>query len=478
MFDSSPYLVTPCSLEILTMSAEDEVVVDPVGGVEAQNRFFRSLVDRLDRPSTSSAKTVPCEVYSVGQDFDLWITLFVDTVKAVNNLKSNEQARINALCLTWLPTKLHAGETRAVYENLPQEVKQNWQTLKTALSKAFRNDEEEIAFINNEAAWKRTPNMPLRDYKNGLLIRMDKYQSALRAVKQEWERCAVRRFRAGLNDDVLSVHILMTCVNDKHTLEDAFNVACTYEQTLKTIAQSGNKAIAPTLAAVLPIPQMSAATEPTQLSAFSSRTDERFEGIETAVKKTELDLSELKSGLTELKETVKEMKNDIVTLNNRSLYPRQTRTYNPFSRMPLQNATSRQYQQYPRQTPSHQQNIVPGLTNGPGYVNQPGLRPQANQTHPPARSVPDPFGSRMGRGLTDVKFPTQGPSAPTLGAVEGGGGWAQNRDTNGSFPNPNLQYGACDMGNGWVTWEDDPAVDEYGNAIDPFAYRDMQPPFY
>ena len=147
--------------------------------IEAQNRFFQSLVNRLESPG-GIAKAIPCEVYRIGTDFDLWSPLFVDTIKAVHNLRSTDQARIDALCLTWLPTKLQAGETRSVYENLPPNVKLSWPALKTALSKAFRDEAEEIAFINNEAAWRKTPTMTLRDYKNGLTHRLDKYQPSLR----------------------------------------------------------------------------------------------------------------------------------------------------------------------------------------------------------------------------------------------------------------------------------------------------------
>ena len=454
-------------------------VENPAAQMDAQNRFFQSLVARLETPG-GAAKSVPCEVYKIGTDFDLWVPLFVDTVKAVHNLTTTDQARINALCTTWLPTKLQAGETRSVYENLPPAVKQNWPDLKAALSKAFRDEAEEIEFINNEAAWVRTPGMPLRDYKNGLTHRLDKYQPHLRNINQEWQRAAVRRFRAGLKNDVLSAHILMTCVNNKHTLDDAYSVACNFENTLKTIAQSGNNTVAPTLAAMLPIPQIASVETTTQLGALNSRADEKMEALETAMKKSELDMSELRSGLLELKETVKELREDIVTLNNRSLYPRQTRPYFPVSRMPLQGASSRQYGNYqqPRQT-LRQQNTVPGLTNGPGYVNnnlsQSSVpRPQVNQS---SRNVPDPFGSRMGRGITDAKL-LQRTSAPTLGAVEGvKDGQDSPEVQNGSFSNPNLQYGLCDMGEGWVNFGGNEDGDDFP-PMDPPFYPDSAPPFY
>ena len=80
----------------------------------------------------------------------------------------------------------------------------------------------------------------------------------------------------------------------------------------------------------------------------------------------------------------------------------------------------------------------------------------------------------MGRVLTDVKIPTQGasapnpPTAPTVAAMEGKGQEEDARDK--SFPNPNLQHGAHDVGYGWVDCEINEAV-EQGYDVMPDGVR-------
>ena len=137
--------------------------------------------------------------------------------------------RLNALFTTWLPTKLEVGSERSVYEQLPQTTKDDWALLRSALFRAFKDESEEISFLSNENAWRRTQGMSLSDFRNGLISRLDKYQPALRNVTTEWERAAVRRFRAGLNNPILESHILLNCLGPKHTLQAAYEQACIWE---------------------------------------------------------------------------------------------------------------------------------------------------------------------------------------------------------------------------------------------------------
>ena len=424
---------------------------------EEQNRFFTSLVDRLTAADNhQSVKNVPIENFKMGNDFEQWLTLFVDILKAVYNLGPNDQARINTLSLKWVPAKLQAGCTRAAYDNLDDTTKASWNLLRDALSKAYKNQSEEIEFLNDEGAWKRG-DMSLLDYRNGLILRLDKYQPSLRNVQTEWERCAVRRFRAGMNNPILSAHILMTCVGARHTLEDAYSIACNYENTVKTLNSAG--AAVPSVAAMLPIPMASMDGPPQMSSLHQNPQDRRLEAIETNVKKSELDMSELKSALTEVKEGIKEMKTDFDSFKQyqpqRPLYQgrgQYSRPYFPMARMPLANSPTRPYSQY-RPTGYRPQNVTPGLTNGPGYITTP-QRSYTNNPYPYARNAPDPFGSRMGRQLVDVKDPTQGASATSMGAMgtQGGssGAKSENSQADVSFPNPHVQWGTYDVGYGWV----------------------------
>ena len=452
---------------------------------ENQQNFYKSMVDRLNNPNNTTMRNVPIEVYRVGMDFDAWVCMFVDTIKAVNNLTDSQAdvTRLNALSLSWLPTKLEHGSARSAYDNLPQDQKDTWPTLKNALSKAFRDTSDEIAFLNSESHWRRTPGMSLRDYRNGLVVRLDKYMSGLRGVDQEWNRAAVRRFRAGLDNPIIAAHILMQCTGDKHTLEEAFSIAVNFENTLTTLNNSAT--VAPTLAGMLPVAQMAALADPPQMNVLQSQSqpqDRRFEAIETSVRKSELDMSELKSAITEVKEGMKDIKTEFDNLRQapQPQYQRQARPYFPMSRMPLANSPPRPYF-YGRQMGARP-GITPGLTRGPGFANAP-QRPYVNayqQTYP----APDPFGSRMGRQMTDVKFPTQGASAPSMGAMESKGqGQGQGKDSvsqeSFTFPNPNLRSGNHDVGYGWVDCELSGAVDD-GYDIMPegaYGFCDNQPAF-
>ena len=188
--------------------------------------FYQALVTRLTEPRPQSIKSIPCEIFKSGDDFDLWVVSFVDNVRAAHNMTETD-ARLNALCLNWISTKLAVGATRSVYDNLTDATKQNWPALKQALSSAYRDESEEIRFLNNDDAWLRD-NLSLIDYKNGLLHRMTKYQPELKNVQAKWERTLVQRFRAGLKNSALEAHIQMACQTPgNHTLDRAYTIACT-----------------------------------------------------------------------------------------------------------------------------------------------------------------------------------------------------------------------------------------------------------
>ena len=137
-----------------------------------------------------------------------------------------------ALYLYFISTKLEAGPTRQAYDNLPDTSKTSWDVLKEALEQAFRDEEEQILFLSDERHYKRG-NMSLRDYKNGLLHKMNKYQNKLKDVQEEWEKTAMRRFRGGLENPILEAQILMNCVGDKHSLDYAYDIATNFENTIK-----------------------------------------------------------------------------------------------------------------------------------------------------------------------------------------------------------------------------------------------------
>ena len=118
--------------------------------------------------------------------------------------------------------------------------------------------------------------MSLRDYRNGLISRLDKYQPALRNVAAELERAAVRKFRAGLDNPILESHILLNCTGQRHTLQAAYEQAVNWENTLQNLSSShGTKGMTSSLAGLLSnVPQLSALSqEPPQFNALSAQSE-------------------------------------------------------------------------------------------------------------------------------------------------------------------------------------------------------------
>ena len=434
--------------------------------------FYEALIERINAPRQQTTKSIPCETYKSGQDFDLWVVTFIDNVRAVNGLTATD-ARLNNLCLNWISTKLEVGPTRSVYDNLPQTAKANWPALKQALSDAYKDESEEILFLSRDDAWKRN-GMPLIDFKNGLLHRMQKYQPDLKTVQGEWDRTAVRRFRAGLQNPYLEAHILMSCVGNNNNLDHAYSVAANYENTLQTLGQSGNKMV-PNLATMFNVPQTAALAEAPQFSAlspFQEKVNDRLVALETASKKQELDVSELKAGLTEVRDGVKTIKEEIVQnkFSARPVYQRPLRPLYPVVRAPVSSYARPQYQ-YQSQAPRPR--VVPGLTGGPGYLShQP--TPITQQGHQPQRLAQETYTNpspQIGPNRASSQGQTQA-SGPVLAAAED---CEQKHDTQAPFANPNLQYGYYDAGYGWTGTDlNDASAQGYDLAPDGvYVYSDM-----
>ena len=425
---------------------------------DQQNQFFQALVNRLNEPRATNVRSVPCENYNATSDFDSWVKLFEDSIRASNSLGNDDQARFNALCIRWLPAKLEPGPTRLVYENLDQAVRADWALLKPALSEAYQDKSEEINFINNEKAWTRA-GKSLRDYKNGLILRMDKYQRNLRQIRDEWEKAAVRRFRSGLEDPLLEAHILMNCVGENNNLEHAFRTACAFENTVSTLAQRGaDKAISPSLASVLAIPQISSLSlEAPQISALSAqgeRTEKRLEAIETSIKKNEMDNVELKAGFTEMKESIKSIK-DSLSQERPFRQPAFPRPFRPFSlnRMSAQPAYHKQYPQYRAHFPRPQgpTGIIPGLTGGPGFATSqtnPNINKAQGNINPIAHNPQSSGNSQTIGGDNNQK-------APMLASFEGFQGSDEVKYDTAPSANQNVQWGNVDYGYGWTDYDDD-----------------------
>ena len=436
---------------------------NPNPQAQAQANFYQMLIQRINQPRAPTIKSIPCSSYSSKTDFDLWVVSFIDSVRASHGLQANDQ-QLGPLCCNWISTKLEVGETRSVYDGLPDATKLDWGILKPALSEAFKDEEAEIVFINDESSYKRKPGVPLRDYKAGLLLRMEKYLSGLKAVPAEWQRALVRRFRLGLADPVLAAHILMTCVGPKLNLDSAYTVATTYENTLQTIGQD-NSSVVPNMASMLTIPQIaSLSVDPPQLSAlttYQEKTNERLTALETSSKKFDLNLSEVKTGLTEISEGVKALKEDMAqrVVPRGSYYPREIRPLYPVARMPA-NPFNRPY--YPSGGTGYRPQTVRGLTGGPGYMNRPLPRATDGPQNRFARlAQPSAQSPQIGNSASAATSPPAAQN-PTLSALDESA--SQPRaDADPSYgANPNVQCGSFDLGHGWVD-----SLDEYGYEYEP-----------
>ena len=316
--------------------------------------------------------------------------------------------------------------------------------------------------------------------KNGILHRMNKYQAGLKAVPAEWERTAVRRFLAGLEDPVLSAHILMTCRAENHTLDHAYSVASNYENTIKTITDNGTKQVLPNMASMLNIPQMaSLSLEPPQFSVLSpsqEKTNERLEALETAAKKHELDVTEVKAGLSEVREGLSQIKEEMTQSKiarsfvgyPRAAYQQQVKPMYPMARMPQPSSRT-----YVPGSYATRPRIVPGLTGGPGYVANPQAAFTSQSNPQPQRSNPQnlPNQSTQIGGRSNPNFP-QRPPGPVFNAMGDSNASQERLD---QFANPNLQYGSHDLGHGWTYADVNDAVSHGYDAAPEgmFVYSDM-----
>ena len=433
--------------------------------VGAQNEFYRLLINQLRHPRTHNVKSVPCSVYNLKSDFDQWVTSFEDAVRACHGLRMNDAA-LPELYLNWIATRLETGDTRAIFENLGQNVKGSWTLLKPALSTAFRDEAEESKFLNDESWWRYTPKtgMTLRDYKVGLLSKMQKYLGSLRAVNSEFERTAVRRFRLGIEDPVLQAHLLMSCTGDKMNLESAYSIASTYENTLCTIGKDAPTI--PNMAAMLTIPNLGALSADVPhfagLTTYQERTNERLDALELSSKKNDLNISEIKTGLTEVKDGMGQLQHEMQQLKLSS-YPRTVKPFYPVSRMPLANPYQRSYSQQPGQFARFP--TVKGLTGGPGYVNRP-FRSQPIENRLSNLAQASNQSTKIGAPAAAAA------SAPNLGSVEVDPGEGQAAGAASATANANLQHGSHDVGFGWY----EPEGYDYA-FVDPEGRYEFDPSF-
>ena len=281
---------------------------------------------------------------------------------------------------------------------------------------------------------------------------------------------------------MLEANILMSCTGSNHTLEQAYAVATNFENTLQTISQGNRGMVAPNMASMFGLPQLLAMSHETpQLSALTSyqeRTNERLDALETASKKSELDVAEVKASLDEVRDGVKSIKEELVNGRfGRPVYQRQVRPLYPMSRMPF-NSYNRPFYQGSQ---GFRPRVTPGLTGGPGYVNQQGSQQTQNPVAPQQRLFdPNQSSSTQMNRDKDQTSPLalpQRPPGPQLSAVEDKQGSSEDsrRADHANWANPNLQSGCFDTGFGWTTTDfNDAAMCGYDMAPEgAYVFSDM-----
>ena len=70
--------------------ANNAGAVAPPAGVPPP-AFYQALVNRLSEPRPQSIKSIPCEIFKSGDDFDLWVVSFVDNVRAAHNMTNGRK---------------------------------------------------------------------------------------------------------------------------------------------------------------------------------------------------------------------------------------------------------------------------------------------------------------------------------------------------------------------------------------------------
>ena len=240
---------------------------------------------------------------------------FTDNVRCAYDLPEND-ARLPALLLKWIVTKLSSGPTRASYDNLDATVRANWNQLKAALSECYLDENEKLTFLSRLDSHRRIPGQTLRAYKDSLLMKMTKYQPQLRTIAEEWRRTSLQRFREGLNNPLLRAHLMLVCPDASADIEEAFKAATAWENTINQIGKETKGSSAESLVSAmmgLPTASLSASVTPMMagLGSADDSLNRRFEALETKVRQNELDIAEVKDSLSRVKASVDEMKEDI-----------------------------------------------------------------------------------------------------------------------------------------------------------------------
>ena len=166
-------------------------------------------------------------------------------------------------------------------------------------------------------AHQRQPGQSLRTYKDTLLLKMEKYQPALKGVPDEWRRMGLQRFREGIRNHLLRAHLLLNCPTDSASIEDAFSTAMAWENTVSTLSndvrEGGNDGLVSALLG-LPTAEAPQSVTPRMVAVSNTEVDSyacRLDVLETRVQMGEVQLAEVNDSVSSIKAEMEEMKREI-----------------------------------------------------------------------------------------------------------------------------------------------------------------------
>ena len=312
----------------------------------------------------------------------MWLGHFQDNLRAAYELPRNAP-NLPELYTNWISTKMEPGPTRTVYDNLTEEVKDDWQLLEPALDAAFRNESEEREFMTRMDAYQRSKGQSLREYRDELVRRMDKYRAALRQVQQEWDREAIHRFRVGLKNPLMDAQVLLHCQGDAATLEEAFALITNWENTLSHLEKQGGErgaiSTGPLVSTLIGIPVL-APNEPVNLGSLQDPTsmeqvknqmkqhEMKITGLVAGMKTMDDKFGGLTEGLSDLSKEVKEGFHLFMSKLETAL-PAYPTPYPMYRQNSAPRGNIRPVAPFRGNANMYNQRVARGLTGGPGYLN-------------------------------------------------------------------------------------------------------------
>ena len=432
---------------------------DFIGDMIRQANVGQAAVPAPVAQAVRQPRSIPCTNYSTTNDFEQWLTTFQDNIRVAYALPIGH-VDIIVRSLDWLSAKLDP-EARSIYEHLPGATKADWNLLVEALREAFGDEHDRLEFLSTMDSFQRKPGMPLKEYKNKLVRKMNRYQGALLAVPDEFQRVAVQRFRLGLKDPALSAHIMMACRGDDENLDRAFETASAWEITMKHCLGQDPATKPQTLLGTMYGMQSTLAPFESEQKPqeIPPKVTEQLNDMATKIKEHDLGMAELKAATSLTNDNINGLRTDVQGV---------IRTMSQsFGSLNIQGGANpqfpRPYQTMPNFRP-RQQTFVPRRGFAPRPLGQTMLRPQG-----PTQPGITGFGPGFVNNSTSTACPNPRPMAPLEIQAPLEQQATMEPQTQGQpgqvpyFPNPHVaEDGAFDMGHGWT---------DYGFGWNPNPYN-------